>query len=142
MQDQPNINISGFRIWIHSYQYVNVTEYWDANWLNVTAECEANSARVLVSGSIIHTSEIERWLQQLELLYSNLEGCAKLECMEPELNINIQALKSGSMEMVVNITPDILSQEHKFTFEIDQSYLPELILNCKKSLEEFPVRFK
>ena len=142
MPRDPHIKVSGFKIWIHSYQYPNVSEYWDANWLNVTAQCEANSAKVSASGSIIHTSEIERWLEQLILLNSSLEGFAGLECMEPELNVNIHAQKTGTMEMVVNITPDTLSQEHRFTFEIDQSFLPELILNCKNSLKEFPVRFK
>lgn len=46
----------------------------------------------------------------------------------------------GHLEILVEITPDHLTQEHKFRFEVDQSYLPGLISQCRKILSRWPAR--
>jgi hypothetical protein len=136
----PNIEICGLQIWVHSLQFPHLEEYWDANWLNVTVHCGARSADVWVSGSIIHLSEIQSWHDQAVDLHKSLEGQADLSCMEPELDVSITAGNSGLMNMVVKITPDHLTQKHTFEFDIDQSYLPDLILSCKRTLIEYPIK--
>jgi len=60
--------------------------------------------------------------------------------MEPELSMRIDANNLGRMEMTVNITPDHLMQSHEYIFEIDQSYLPTLISECKKVLQMFKIK--
>jgi hypothetical protein len=59
--------------------------------------------------------------------------------MEPELSIELETEKLGHLKMSVNITPDHLYQKHNFVFEIDQSFLPKLITECKTTLEKYPV---
>lgn len=139
---KPNIQIFGLQIWIHGYQFPNSSNDWDSDWLNATVHCGKNRASVWVSGSIIRSSEIYSWCKESEHLYECLEGKAALSCLEPELEVIVKSLTPGKFEMVVNITPDHLSQEHKFTFELDQSYLPNLISSCKSVLQLFPVKFE
>jgi hypothetical protein len=35
-----------------------------------------------------------------------------------------------------------MNQDHKFTFDIDQSYLSSIILDCKEILKEYPIKNK
>lgn len=136
---KPAIKIAGLAIWIHSRQFPDSKDYWDVNWLNVTVRCGAKGASVLVNGSIIHLSEISHFLSGVEKLYKTLKGQAELACMEPELSIELEAENHGHIKMSVSITPDHLNQQHNFVFELDQSFLPTLIANCKSTLDEYPV---
>jgi len=136
----PDLQLSGLQIWIHHRQFPNAQDYWDGNWINVTVCCEAEGSSVQVSGNIIHLPEIEKLMTDAEQMYRKLGGKAELRCMEPELSFSLEAKDHGHIEMTVNITPDNLTQYHKFFFDIDQSFLPKLITDCKAVLEKYPIK--
>ncbi len=136
----PDLQISGLRLWIHGRQFPDSDDYWDGNWLNITAHCQASGANVTAGGSILHLSELHGWLKSLEKMNATLQGSASLECMEPELGVAIKAGNLGHIEMEVNITPSHLEQQHRFIFEIDQTYLPDLIEQCSSVLATFPLK--
>jgi hypothetical protein len=137
----PSLKISGFQIWIHGRQFPNSNDHWDRNWLNVTAHCGAAGASVWASGSIITTMDVERFLTECQRLYDQMTGEASIEPMEPNLRVSLRATdRLGHIKMEVQITPDHMSQNHQFAFEIDQSFLPEIVSQCRKVLEDFPVR--
>ena len=138
--ETPDIKIAELEIWIHGYQFPDSNDFWDGNQLNATATCASKGASVRVSGSFIHLSEIEHLETSAETLHRTLDGKAELSCMEPELHVELEVNKLGQIEVVVNITPDYMNQDHSFTFEIDQSYLPELISECKRILQKYPIR--
>jgi hypothetical protein len=138
--EAPNIQIEGLSIWVHGREFPEETDYWDGNWLRVTVECSSNGAEVSVSGPIIHLSELAAWTDAAEKLHKTLHGEANLDCIEPELSVELVIDKLGSISMTVNITPDHLLQEHCFRFKIDQSYLPELIRSCRTVLASYPIR--
>lgn len=137
---EPDLHIAGFKLWVHGYQYRDVDDYWDGNWLNATAVCSENGATVLVRGAFVRTNEIQAWQHAIDKLLADLEGEAKLQCMEPEIAVTLVAKSLGAVEMEVQITPDRLAQEHRFTFAIDQSYLGPLSSQCFRLLNAFPVR--
>lgn len=137
---EPDLELAGLKLWIHGYQYRDVDDYWDGNWLSATAFCSENGATVLINGSFIRTTEIDDWQRAVEKLRTRLEGEARLECMEPELAVTLKGASLGAVEMQVEITPDHLTQEHKFTFSIDQSYLDPLSTQCARLLQAFPIR--
>lgn len=139
---EPSIQISGLQIWIHGRQFPDMEDYWDGNWLRATVHCGAQGSSVWASGSIIHLTELYGWLTSAKELNKTLKGEANLECMEPELSVFIKSSSLGHMEMEVNITPNHLEQEHKYYFEIDQSYLSQLIKQCNSVLESNPIRGK
>ncbi len=141
-QGPPDIKLAGLQIWVHGLEFPDADDYWDGNWLNITAICRAEGASVGLSGNFIHLPEIERFLEETETLYKNLEGEAGLYCMELVLWVSLKALTMGQIAMSVDISPDYSTQEHRFKFQIDQSYLPALILGCKNILAKYPVKDK
>lgn len=95
---------------------------------------------MLVRGAFIRTNEIYDWQLAVDKLLADMEGEAKLVCMEPEIGVTLKARFLGAVEMEVQITPDQLTQEHRFTFAIDQSYLLPLSSQCVRLLNDFPRR--
>lgn len=136
----PDIKLAGLSIWVHQRQFPNSTDYWDGNWLVVTASCEASGAIVWTKGPIIHLPEIERLMTSAQQMHASLSGTAELGCIEPELDFRLNMTGQGRIEMEVNITSDHLVQEHCFRFELDQSYLPKLVNDCAKVLAKYPVK--
>lgn len=137
---EPHLHLAGLKLWVHGYRYREEKDYWDANWLNATAICSENGATVLVQGAFIRTDEIYDWQRAIDKLHGEMEGEAKLACMEPEIGVTLKARSLGAVEMEVQITPDRLTQEHRFIFAIDQSYLPPLASQCVRLLSDFPIR--
>ncbi len=61
--------------------------------------------------------------------------------MEPNLAATLEtADQIGHIILTVALTPDHLSETHKFISQIDQSYLLSIIRECKHILERFPLR--
>jgi len=137
---EPHLHLAGLKLWVHGYQYRDANDYWDGNWLNATAICSENGATVLVRGAFIRTNEISDWQHSVDKLLAAMEGEAKLACMEPEIGVTLKARSLSAVEMEVQITPDQLTQEHRFTFAIDQSYLHPFSSQCVRLLTAFPVR--
>lgn len=137
---EPDISFSGLEIWISGRQFPESTDYWDANWLAVTAHCASKGSQVWVQGPILHLSEIQHWLSRLKELHKTIEGETELPSMEPELDVNVSLNKLGHGSLVVNITPDHLNEHHEFTFEVDQSFLPAVIKNLEDVLNRHPIK--
>jgi hypothetical protein len=136
----PDLKLEGLQIWIHGRQFPDSGDYWDGNWLRVTANCGGNGASVFATGSIIHLSELDRWLVETEELLKNLDGDAKLACMEPALSVTLKSGSLGHITMEVSITPDHMTQRHWFQFEIDQSYLPLFVKQCQSILQAYQIK--
>ena len=114
---------------------------WDGNWLQVTAHCADAGASVLVTGPILDTISFWRFERELKQLYERLEGTATLESYEPELRLTVRAKgATGLLDAQVDITPDVLKQQHRFSFSLDQSYLPAVLDGCHRLLTEYPIR--
>jgi hypothetical protein len=136
----PAIAVGGLQIWVHGRQFPESEDYWDGNWLRVTAHCGAAEAEVWVSGAIIHLGEVAEWLSGLSVCTTNLAGSAGLKCMAPELHVEMQMKDAGKLVMTVNITPDNLAQRHQFNFDLDQSYLPNVVGGCREVLGKYPLK--
>jgi hypothetical protein len=137
----PDIQIVGLQIWVHGYQFEEAENNDDSGWLRLSAHCGAKGADVWVSGSYLQVHDIDKFASDSEKLYQREIKEIELNPLEPELRIAIKAIDSlGHFELTIEITPDHLSQNHKFQFEIDQSYLPVLVTQCRGLLKHFPCR--
>ena len=137
----PDIKIAGLQIWVHGYQFEEAENNDDSNWLRVSAHCGAKGASVWVAGSYLQVYDIDKFASDTEKLYQKEIKEIEMSPLEPELRIVMKATDSlGHFELTIEITPDHLTQEHKFQFEIDQSYLPALLSQCREVLELFPCR--
>ena len=137
---EPHLVIAGLRVWVHGRQFPHAVDYWDGNWLRVTAFCIYPQSMVRTHGSIIHLGEVSGLLRECEQLYQTLQGQAGLRCMEPNLGVELTGETGGRIKVQLSITPDHMSESHSFTDAIDQTYLPPIIAACRAILAKFPVR--
>jgi hypothetical protein len=137
----PDLRVAGFQLWVHGRQFPDSTDYDDGNWLRVTAHAGAAGASVWVSGAILMITDLIQFGQEVDGLAKGETQRADLKPFEPELRLQIEQLDSlGHFTMQVQITPDHLTQEHCFEFEIDQSYLPGISANCRALANTYPAR--
>jgi hypothetical protein len=136
----PDIKLGGLQIWVHGRQFPNATDYWDGNWLRITAHCGTHGADVWTTGAILNLPAVVSWLAQLEDLNRSVAGEASLVPLEPELSVKLTADALGHISMEIDITPDNITQEHTFRFELDQSYLEPVIESCRKIVNDYPLR--
>lgn len=144
MEEDPSISIGPLKIWILGRQFPEHQDYWDGNWLNVTALCEGNGSRVKVSGSFIHLGELKQWKEALVEFQHKLVGSINLPTMEPTLGIKITTTNSGTgqLDCEIDITGNHISEQHHFVLNIDQSYLSGLLAQLAIVLREYPIRDK
>jgi hypothetical protein len=137
----PALKIAGFQLWVHGRQFPDAEDADDGNWLRVTAHCGASGASVWVQGSILMVTDIERLGRECRSLYDGKSDRAALEPFEPELRVGLEATdRMGHIRANVELTPEHLTQAHRMQFEIDQSYLPEIVEQCTAVLRAYPVR--
>lgn len=137
---EPHLRIAGLRIWVHGRQFPNADDYWDGNWLRVTAYCIYPESTVRTHGAIIHLGEVVGLHRSCKRLYETLKGEAALNCIEPNLNVSLKAGNTGHIEVRISITPDQMSEEHLYRDTIDQSYLPPIMAACEAMFVLYPLR--
>jgi len=130
-------------LWILGYAYPQALDGPDANLYSVNLQTRLEGALVEVHGNILRAPELTAFLDQLEQLNRRLTGSARLERLEPNLKLNVEtASKTGLLNVVVGVTPDQLSQSHKFIFSIHQPALQPCISDCRTILARYPARPK
>ena len=137
---EPNLTCGVLKLWINSRQFSDSLDYWDGNWLNAVAHCASEGASVTIGGSFIHLGEIAIFQNELINLDKTLKGKAKLPTIEPNLSLLLECDNMGHVHGECTITPDHMTQNHSFEFEIDQSYLKHFIKQCGEILSEYPIK--
>jgi hypothetical protein len=138
---EPDLSVVRFSLWVHGRQYPHAHDPSDGNWLQVTAHCGASGASVWVQGAVCEVTDIESFRGECEALYDGRATSANMELLEPPLRVSIETLdRAGHLRIRVEITPDHLSQSHRMDFEIDQSYLPDVVRQCSAIVQRYPTR--
>ena len=142
MDEEAEISLGPLKIWVLGRQFPDHQDFWDGNWLNVTAKCVGVGSRVEVSGAFIHLTELKKWMEDLRGFYSKLEGSVELPVMEPTLTVKITTRKSmtGRLKCEIGITGEYIAERHNYLLEIDQSYLPGLISQLATVLRVYPIK--
>lgn len=140
MEAEPDISFRGLSLWVRGREFPDTSDYWDGNWLVIRARMEASGAWVECSGPILMTADVERFRDGLKVMADTLAGEATLTGLEPGINVTLKMRTRGKIEGAVEITPDHLNQQHRFTVDADQSYLSALISSCDMILDRFPVK--
>jgi len=71
-----------------------------------------------------------------------LSGKAILVDLKQHLIVELMSLNLGHIQLKIEITPDHMTQQHSFQFDIDQTYLSPLLAQCRAVLAEYPIRGK
>jgi len=135
---EPDLRLGDLQLWVHGPEVVDPRPYED--WLRATVHCGEQGASVWVSGEILQYRDLRDWLDQTEALYRELRGVARLDPLEPNLSIVLSADHTGGIAVSVEITPDHLSQQHRFSFALDQSYLPEFLAQGRRLLNRLVLK--
>jgi hypothetical protein len=136
---EPDLKIFGLSVWVDGREFPDSSEYYDGNWLKVEAQVEVSGAKVRCAGPILMTSDLQRFRDKLIDVNATLAGEATLSSYEPNLKVTLKIMSLGHVEAEVEITPDHLNQFHRFSFELDQSYLPNVIQSCEAILAHYPI---
>ena len=137
----PDLKILGFEVWVHGYEFPDALDAWDGNWLRVTAQLEAPGAGVTVIGALLETVSFSFFSNDLRRLQSSMSGDATLESAEPNIKVVVSAAdRIGHLAVVVEITPEHLTQQHRIEFEADQTFIGPMIKQCESILSRWPVR--
>lgn len=138
---EPDLQVAGFQLWVHGRQFPEAEDYYDCNWLRVTAHCGASGASVWAQGAILMVTDIAGFGDRCAAILRGEVKSAALDPFEPELKVCLEASDSlGHIRAQVEITPDHLLQSHRFEFEVDQSYLPGIIKQCSEIVQKYPIR--
>lgn len=140
---EPDLQVAGLRLWVHGRQFPEAKDYDDGNWLRVTANCSASGASVWAQGPILAVTDIAGLGNECNAMLCGKTKSAALAPFEPNFKLSLEATDSlGHIRALVEITPDHLSQSHRFEFEVDQTYLPGIIKQCSEIVQEYPIRGK
>lgn len=138
---EPDLKVAGFLLWVHGRQFPEVEDYHDGNWLRVTAHCSALGASVWAHGALLSVADVAEFGDGCAAMLRGESRSVGLVPFEPELKVSLEVSDSvGHICAQVEITPDHLSQSHRFEFEVDQSYLPDIIKQCLEIMQEYPSR--
>jgi hypothetical protein len=138
--DTLSIKIQNLVLEVHGYQFPDLDDYWDGNWLVCTATVETSGARVVSRGSFLRNDELQCFRDEICKLHSSLSGKAELVPLEPNLKVVLAPFGTGQISIKVEISPDHLSEFHRFEFGLDQTYLPEIVKLIDAVLASFPIR--
>jgi len=137
----PALKIAGFQLWVHGRQFPDADDADDGNWLRVTGHCGASGASIWIQGALLMVTDIAGFGLECQRMHEGTTERATIEPFEPELRLRLEATDGlGHICADVEIAPDHLAQTHRMHFEIDQSYLPEIIDQCAAVVRAYPVR--
>ena len=98
-----SIDIGSLSISVYGYQYPNMQDYWDGNWLVIDAVDTQSDQQVgLYSQPCLRVPELADFVQALKILARQPKGHVRLETLEPYLACEVA--RSGTSNPVsVNV---------------------------------------
>jgi len=133
MLGNPNISFLSMKIWLLSRPYIDSSNSFDSDWINILFEFKNSFVTYQDDGALLTLPCIKRFLKQLIQLYNQLCGRAELSSYEPNIKIIIDSKSGGRMECSY-----ILEKDYKTRFsieeEFDQTYLPKLINELEEAI--------
>jgi hypothetical protein len=134
----PSLVLGGLRLWVLGKASPESVEWYDGTWLDVRAECVAPGATVTASGPLLTVEDLGRLLAGMEAMQAGRGSAAEMSPLEPNLVVGLTGNSKGRLRIDVRVTPDSLTQEHRFFFDAGLGYLSGPIVQCREILGRFP----
>ena len=136
-----DVQIGALTLTVYDGQSPWTDEYWDADYLHVIAEIDlAGQAWVRVAGPFLTMGDIASFLDELRQMHQHMGRMAELRPPDPTFSLHVVRMATGSVAAHLELTPDILTQNHTFELQLNQTHLPGIIRQLETILERFPVR--
>lgn len=134
-QDSTNY----IKIIVLSRTFPNANEYWDGNWCN----CYVEFNFCIFKGSFkvsLRSDEFRNFYNQIKTLYDNLSGNAKFKTLENQVLIELEGNIKGEIKISGHLMDEAgIGNKLNFHFTIDQTYLPQILLQIENILKNYPV---
>jgi hypothetical protein len=135
----PSLVLGGLSLWVLDKAFPDSVEWYDGTWLQVRAECTAPGAAVTANGPLLTAEDIGRLLAGMEAMQRRETGSVEMSPLEPNLVVSLTGSSKGRLRIDVRITPDPMTQEHRFFFDTDLAYLEGPVAQCREILWRFRV---
>jgi hypothetical protein len=136
----PALVLGGLRLWVLDKAFPGSVEWYDGTWLQARAECTAPGATVTASGPLLTAEDLGRLLTGMEAMLRREASAVEMSPLEPNLVVGLTGNSRAGLRIDVRITPDSMSQEHRFFFDADLGYLSGPIEQCREILQLFPAQ--
>jgi hypothetical protein len=136
----PTFEAGRLKVWVRGRRFPLSDDYWDGNWMSVTAYYHPSESSVVAGGPFVHLGELWGLYQGIVRMHETSAGEAKLECLEPNLSLRIEAGSRSQLKLQTSITPDHLSETHSYEDELDLSYLPAIIASLSVLFSAYPIK--
>jgi hypothetical protein len=130
----PSLVLGGLSLWVLDKAFPDSVEWYDGTWLQVRAECTAPGAAVTANGPLLTVEDIGRLLAGMEAMQRRETGSVEMSPLEPNLVVSLTGSSKGRLRIDVRITPDPMTQEHRFFFDADLAYLEGPVAQCREIL--------
>jgi hypothetical protein len=131
--------LGGFRLDVDGPTPHETDDTWDANWMSITARCQASDASVVARCAVLTSWSIERFCAGLTGVARTGTGSAHLAAEEPCLSLCLTPGQGeGAAWLRVDITPHHAAQGHWFVFSVGAAELDAAIAECRAILAAFP----
>src|SRR5207249_3059340 len=64
-----HLKVAGLELWVHDRRSPKAQDYWEGNWLVLTARCAATGANVWSTGPMLRSPVLVRWAYALDQLH-------------------------------------------------------------------------
>lgn len=122
-----------------SRNHPDLFDYWDANWVKCELEIAAGGFRGAFRADL-RSEEFQAFLEEAEGLSRTLDGAAGFSTMEGQIAFSLAGDASGQVR-VQGEAVDAPGGDNRlqFSFDIDQTYLPQICRSLEVILAAFPV---
>jgi hypothetical protein len=112
---------------------------WDANWISCELEIAAGAFRAAFHADL-RSEDFQRFLEEVEALGRALEGIATFATVEGQIALTLTGDGRGHVLVQGEALEAPGSHNRlRFSFEIDQTYLPDISRTLTVVLAAFPV---
>lgn len=119
--------------------YRQQRDYWDGNWLLVTATIHVGKFAGEVPG-MLRAEELATFTQTLQAFQQSLKGMIRFETAEEWLHFHIEADPHGRLELSGTLSDDVSYPYNslKFTIPTAQSFLAAPLQQLQMVTQAFP----
>ncbi len=127
-------------ILVYNFTYPNSTDFSDGNWLNTRIKIKVGGFTADYE-ALLSNVDFFYFKNDLEKLYTKLDGTAKFNCIEEYLQIKIKGDGLGRFAAdCIAIDKPGYGHELKFRIEFDQTEILNMVKMINSLLDEFPIK--
>ena len=133
MTDQQycHLKLAGFELTVLGRQFPDSHDVWDGNWLNFVCNCQDSRLKIKVTGPFLTVGEIMDLHGKLKQANGGEISFARVEIIEPELNLFLSITSENKILLQVDLQPDGKRQSERCEFKLNQTEISAAIEQCQ-----------